>query len=175
MYEKLTSAVSIKGRANRALYWRTVGAIWLTLVVTMLLFAAADHLDVASERTSSGELSDLILVAIMTAGVLYLMWIGFAVAVRRLHDRDKTGWWTIPFLLIPGLLNGIVQAERPTDGRIDGAQALLALIALGLAAWGFVEIGCAPGTSGSNRFGSDPLVTDSPPAEQPPQDPPRGN
>lgn len=52
---------------------------------------------------------------------------GLAVAVRRLHDLDRTGWWL--FLIFTGI--GII----------------LLLI------WD-----CMRGTSGSNRFGPDPLA-----------------
>ena len=28
-----------------------------------------------------------------------------AVAIKRLHDRDKVGWWAVPFVILPGLLS----------------------------------------------------------------------
>ena len=28
-----------------------------------------------------------------------------AVTIKRLHDRDKPGWWTVPFVILPGLLS----------------------------------------------------------------------
>jgi len=37
-------------------------------------------------------------------------------------------------------------------------QTILALAAFALTIWGFVEIGCLPGTTGSNSYGPDPLL-----------------
>lgn len=56
-----------------------------------------------------------------------------AVTVRRLHDRDMSGWWYLG-LAVAGLL--------PLVGFV-ASIALLVLMVL-------------PGTAGSNRFGSDP-------------------
>lgn len=56
-----------------------------------------------------------------------------AVTVRRLHDRDMSGWW---------YLGMIVASFIPIVG-------LLASIA-------FLVLMFLPGTSGSNRFGPDP-------------------
>lgn len=73
------------------------------------------------------------------AGILLLIWSlailipSIAVSVRRLHDRDMSGWWYLGFIvlsLIP-LLNVI------------SAIAFIVLMAL-------------PGTEGPNRFGPDP-------------------
>lgn len=50
-----------------------------------------------------------------------------AVAVRRLHDTDRSGWWVL-ITLIP-LIGAIV----------------------------FIVFACLPGTPGDNRFGPNPL------------------
>jgi len=62
----------------------------------------------------------LILLALGT-------WINVAISVQRLHDRDKSGFWLIPMLLIPG-------------GSI----------------WMIIELGFLRGTPGPNRFGPPP-------------------
>lgn len=56
-----------------------------------------------------------------------------AVTVRRLHDRDMSGWWYLGFTLA-GIL--------PLVGLIASLVFLVLLL--------------LPGTSGSNRFGPDP-------------------
>jgi uncharacterized membrane protein YhaH (DUF805 family) len=53
------------------------------------------------------------------------------VAIRRLHDRDMSGWWLL-LMLVP----------------VIGSLALLVLYVL-------------PGTPGPNRFGPDPLGNDT--------------
>jgi uncharacterized membrane protein YhaH (DUF805 family) len=74
-----------------------------------------------------------------------------ATAVKRLHDRDKSGWWIVPFVIAPILLG--VLANWLDDSWLADLF-ILVMIALGL--WGFVEILCLGGTSGPNRFGLDP-------------------
>ena len=57
-------------------------------------------------------------------------WAGIAVQVKRLHDRDKSGWWVmLDFLILP-------------------------------AFWNFFALGIRKGTYGRNRFGPDPLETE---------------
>jgi uncharacterized membrane protein YhaH (DUF805 family) len=60
--------------------------------------------------------------------VLLALYTSIAVAVKRCHDRDRSGW----FLLV----------------------GIIPLINL----WVLVELGFMRGTVGSNRYGSDPLT-----------------
>ncbi len=63
---------------------------------------------------------------------LALLYPSICVSIKRWHDRDKSGWWILINLL-------------PLIGVI----------------WALVENGFLAGTSGSNRFGSDPLGSSS--------------
>lgn len=56
-----------------------------------------------------------------------------AVTVRRLHDRDLSGWWYLGALLL---------------GQVPFIGALISLA--------FLVIMCLDGTRGPNRFGEDP-------------------
>lgn len=47
--------------------------------------------------------------------------------VKRAHDRNKSGWWTLLYIL-------------PYIGWL----------------WALIELGCLEGTKGPNRFGPDP-------------------
>ena len=86
-----------------------------------------------------------------------------AVGLRRLHDRDKSGWWLLLFYLVPSLLWGIgavaffygVGAEA-AGGMIAGG--VLGVLSFAILVWAFIELGCLRGTLGPNRFGPDPLV-----------------
>ena len=59
---------------------------------------------------------------------LAILWPSIAVYAKRWHDRDKSGWWTL-IALVP-IIGGI---------------------------WMLVECGFLKGTTGSNRFGEDPV------------------
>ena len=84
-----------------------------------------------------------------------LLWVFIAVSVKRLHDRDRSGWWMIPFFVVPGLY-------KQFDGRLPDSYFLLPLSSAVLAftIWGFVEMYFLKGTGSTNRFGPDPLAKD---------------
>lgn len=109
---------SIRGRTPRSHYWlRFILPSW---VVSIILMVADVALGIFDPMTGLGLLSGLFTSV--------ALWPNIAVAVKRLHDRNKSGWWLL-LLLIP--LIGII--------------------------WFFVEGGCLRGTRGPNRFGPDPL------------------
>jgi uncharacterized membrane protein YhaH (DUF805 family) len=73
--------------------------------------------------------------------------------IKRLHDRNKSGWLIVPFFIAPVLLNkmaGWLGDTWPGD--------FLMLVAIALGLWCFVEMLCLQGTMGPNRFGPDPLA-----------------
>lgn len=82
------------------------------------------------------------------------VWCFAATAIKRLHDRNKSGWWAIPFFIVPGIFFQF-------EDRMDDSYLVLAfgLVAAVLYLWAFVEIAFLKGTSGPNRFGHDPLTT----------------
>lgn len=101
----LRNYVQFEGRASRSEYW------WFALFTVL----AAGPVSILSEWASG-----------VAALLLFLP--SLAVAVRRLHDTDRSGWW---------LLIGLV----PLVGTI-----VLLVFYL------------TRGTDGPNRFGPDPLA-----------------
>ena len=110
--------VSIQGRAARSEYW------YFFLFYVLVTFALGP-MDAMLTGNQAGvqPLSTLFGLAV----VLPMLTVG----IRRLHDRDMTGWWML-LLLVP----------------LIGSIALLVIFVL-------------PGTVGPNRFGPDPLGNDS--------------
>jgi uncharacterized membrane protein YhaH (DUF805 family) len=80
-------------------------------------------------------------------------WISaFAVGVKRLHDRDKSGWWILLFYLAPSVLGSIANtSEQPLVGFVLGVGSFV------ISIWALVELGFLRGTVGPNRYGPDPL------------------
>lgn len=105
------------GRARRAEYW-------YFFLVYFLIYVGLGFVDfvvgVFSWGRGVGLLSGLFSLAMLVPSL--------AVAVRRLHDIDRSGWW---------LLIGLI----PFIG--------------GLVLFVFM---CLKGTSGDNRFGPNPLA-----------------
>ncbi|WP_445218556.1 DUF805 domain-containing protein [Bradyrhizobium sp. Pa8] len=101
---------------------------------------------------SSTERVSLILRIL---GALLFLWISLATAIKRLHDRDRRGWWIIPFAFIPNLLFHFSDLLPDAGWFVPFDWAIHALWL-----WGLVEMFIVPGTSGDNRFGPDPLAQD---------------
>jgi uncharacterized membrane protein YhaH (DUF805 family) len=73
-----------------------------------------------------------------------------AVAIKRLHDRDKSGLWVLVFYLLPGVIGNI--------GPYTGLDIVFQVVSLALSIWALIELGFLRGTSGRNPYGPDPLA-----------------
>jgi len=143
---------SFHGRINRAKYWLAVLIIFIFDIALSLLGLAI------GETTAFQIFSVLVNLAIFVAS--------FAIAIKRLHDRNRSAWWLLLFYMGPVLFIAtgvaIMWAVAGSAGIAQGgASFLLAFCLIGgfaLAIWGSVEIGFLRGTTGYNRFGPDPLA-----------------
>ena len=149
---------SFRGRINRAKYW-------LAVLVFVVADAALGLLGwVLDNGLAFQILSFVVNLAVLIASI--------AVCIKRLHDRDRSGWWLLLFYAGPvavALIGGFIfWAAADTVGMsAEWSYLGLRLCLLGgiaLAIWGFVEIGCRRGTAGYNRFGPDPLKRQAHPA-----------
>jgi uncharacterized membrane protein YhaH (DUF805 family) len=163
---------SFNGRINRGKLWLAVPAILGWMIFLGLLAVAAGRLFGIPAPTSSfgfgtSELFKLLnpgsyqslradglpLLLIKLVGTPLILWVYLATSIKRLHDRDKSGWWMVPFFAMPGVLN--VLAERFEHSY---AAWPLGLATFALYLWGFIELYCLKGSPGTNRFGPDPLA-----------------
>lgn len=101
------------GRINRAKAWLGYIVVWVIGAVVGQIFGFTS--------------------AIYGLVSLLLLWPFLAVAIKRWHDRDKSGWWML-IILVP--IVGVI--------------------------WVLVELGFLPGTAGPNQYGPDPLAPAAP-------------
>ena len=94
----------------------------------------------------------LVLSFFHAAGTLIFSWAYLATSVKRLHDRDKSGWWAIPYFVIPGLYSQF--QDRLPDSYLILPFSVAALL---LMLAGFIELYFLRGTRWPNRFGPNPL------------------
>lgn len=109
--------LSFKGRLSRRDYWLKgfLPLVPVGIIVNILNLST----------TSDGARLVALLLSFAS------LWPGLALMVKRLHDRNRSGWW-------------IATAFVP----ILGVVALI---------WLLIEVWFLRGTLGSNRFGMDPV------------------
>ncbi len=154
---------SFKGRINRKPWWlATIAAGLAASVITAILdaLAQASGETIINPVTHAFEPTGILGLAISVVG-LANMWIAFALSAKRLHDRDRTGWWLIwqLLILILAVILVVVAVVVPQEQgavwyALAGAAGLAAFV---ISVWLFVQIGFLRGTDGPNRFGPDPL------------------
>jgi uncharacterized membrane protein YhaH (DUF805 family) len=150
-----TLLFSFNGRINRGKYWLAIliyVVVWVVFIVGGLIWLGGMNIDNLFSLAGAGLLLWLIAIIFLIAGT----WSGLAVGAKRLHDRDKSGWWVLLFWFGPSIF-GSWQAATLDGGFI------LSLVAAAIAIWAFVELGCLRGTPGPNQYGPDPLGNPPPP------------
>jgi uncharacterized membrane protein YhaH (DUF805 family) len=128
------------GRSRRMEYWAfTLLNVIVYTVIGLIALAMGLSLGALTELESGGASSAALgggfMVLVGLGGLYFLATFipSIAVAVRRLHDRDMSGWWYLGFIVL-----GMI----PFVGWIVSIAFLVILF--------------LPGTPGHNRFGEDP-------------------
>ena len=103
------------GRAARAEYWYWALFAVLGRLVTSILDAVLFQASASGVHPLEGIFSLVMLLP------------SLAVAIRRLHDVDRSGWWLLMYLTIIGIIYPVLVWK------------------------------CTKGTEGDNRFGPDPM------------------
>ena len=156
------------GRINRAKLWLSALVVFCWMAFAAVLLAGSSKL-LGHPATASFNLTDIFAAldpdtfhgltqADILPGAVHLIltplfaWVFAAGAIKRLHDRDRSGWWMVPFFVVPGLVDQYADRIPGTiaPAIIGGVGALLCL-------WGFIELYCLAGDRRGNRFGPDPL------------------
>ena len=140
----LRKYVDFTGRAARAEYWWFVLFCILVGFVAGLLDAVVAPGFVAAYQ--SGPLGMLSSLALLLPSL--------AVCVRRLHDLDRTGWWSLALYAATLVLSGAIAAAFALQ---PGVSILLGLMLLAILVVMIVWL-ATKGTTGPNRFGPDPLT-----------------
>ncbi len=121
---------SFEGRISRSAYWLkfNLPVLGIYILMSFIVSTLAPAMDAYGTPLEKPGAAYLTVVAIFALFALALLWPSLAVAAKRWHDRDKSGWWTL-ISFIP-IIGGF---------------------------WMLIECGFLKGTEGPNRFGADPL------------------
>lgn len=126
-----------KGRSRRKEYWMFALLMFIVYAVLagLMLAGGLTNFIAVGDTGASPSFGPLFWLGAVLFGIFALVSFipAIAVTVRRLHDRDLSGWWYL----------GVI---------IGGAIPLVGpLISIG-----FLVFMCLQGTPGPNRFGPDP-------------------
>ena len=125
------------GRSRRMEFWMFALLTFIVeLICFALMFAGGFNLMTMSDPTAVPEAPGVLFwlgAGLLAIYVLAALIPSIAVTVRRLHDRDMSGWWYL----------GVIVAS------------LIPILNI-VAAIGFLVLMLLPGTAGPNRFGPDP-------------------
>ncbi len=110
---------SAKGRISRSTFWLRFVLPYVLIVVVLVVLDMMLH--TFSEEFGLGLLSGVFILASLYSSIV--------VSIKRLHDRNKSGWWYL-LTLVP-IVGGL---------------------------WFLIEGGMLKGTTGDNKYGSDPLA-----------------
>ena len=139
--ERFASLLGFEGRISRLQFWKDylflaiVGAVDTVIGLFAVMWLGA-----------WGGILPAPLIAVLIASI--------AIAVRRLHDRNKSAFWLLPFLVLPLMVQFWMAGEA--KAAATGMVLIVVLASLILNIWGTVEIGFRRGTPGPNRFGEAP-------------------
>jgi uncharacterized membrane protein YhaH (DUF805 family) len=155
---------SLNGRISRSQYWLRFVVPYIVIYFMLEIIGAI-----------AGPGSNLYIAISITIFIfsLAMFWPSIAILVKRIHDRNKSGWWAL-FLYVPtfvftvlllvwvgaaivAVAAGETDAALPSLGGLGILVIVLGVMVLGIDIWFFVEFGCLRGTIGSNRFGPDPV------------------
>lgn len=136
--------LSFKGRINRARYLVVQLALLTVWLVTWFKLPAPSN-------------------ALHWAFAITMLWINTATTAKRLHDRNRSGWWAVAVFFVNLLSYTYYSLFIGLYFGVDisiAKELLLVTVAVALPllqTWVVIELFFLPGTDGRNRFGPDPL------------------
>lgn len=141
---------SLSGRISRSQYW---------LRFFLPVFAVGAVLNLLALTGNDA------IKALSHVFHLVILWPGFAVLVKRIHDRNRSGILVLA-LYVPLFAAIIVTVVAVIGAVLNAGEAgLLGILAgalwfavLAVALWFLIEFGCVRGSIGPNRFGPDPVA-----------------
>jgi uncharacterized membrane protein YhaH (DUF805 family) len=142
--------LGFEGRISRMQFW--IGLVIIVAAELALMWLLGIPFFPA-------EMKDVSIRVIEFAVQVVVLYPTAAIAVKRLHDRDKPGiyvLWLVGLTLIIALTNLLGLTDDPKNPSwLDWLLGFCAAV-IGLAF--LVELGFRRGTPGDNRYGPDPLT-----------------
>ena len=141
----------LRDRIDRA-KWGIASCI--LIIVLLVDLKLIDWFDLAALSAALRRFAAISLAVVLALVSLLIVYCLLAVLVKRLHDRNRRGWWILLFPVVPVVLASIVSAlgEDLAPVLTYAAWAIVLIVTIGA----LIELAVMPGTAGLNRYGPDP-------------------
>jgi uncharacterized membrane protein YhaH (DUF805 family) len=170
MFMPLKRYADFSGRSRRMEFWMwQLFQVIVYVVVVVLAIALGGG---AMMMMGSGGDPSSIMAAGGTVMIILLLYSlyclavlipSIAVAVRRLHDTNRTGWWVLaplaPYCVM--FVAGMMVASSPDMAAVAGIIALISGLAVVVLALVLLVFYFLEGTKGPNQYGPDPKAPDA--------------
>ena len=139
MLMPLKRYADFSGRSRRKEFWMFFLLNFLVYAVVFGLAFGTGSMGEAISAANPANGLEVYSAMFSGVGLIAALWAlatfipNIAVGVRRLHDRDMSGWWYLGFIVL----------------------SMIPLVGL-LASIAFLVVMALEGTRGPNRFGADP-------------------
>ncbi len=178
IFQPLVKYVDFQGRARRSEFWlwvlfRIAVGMVMGTVMTSVMFTGMNFQNPDPAQFMGRYFSVMPILQIVNLGLLLP---SIAVAVRRLHDTNRSGWWyvmpivvaivgMILFFIFAGtqLFSAISAGNTMTDAQgmkfalsVIGSMFLFFFLPLLIAEIVMLVFYVSDGTPSANRFGDDP-------------------
>lgn len=140
---------ALDGRINRKQYW--VSALPFVSVVTLLdLYIGA--MIGANAPDASVTVKNTAAIASFTVA----LYPNIAIMLKRLHDFNWSGWWTVP-LAVLSLMTSITSPRITAAGTQSIEEAAFSFALTSIFCVPLILLGIRRGDTGVNRFGPPPI------------------
>lgn len=142
-----------KGRSRRSEFgWFVLVSTLLDLLYSILLMFSRRFLVMSLPGVPYLLLHELVFLIHMPVLI--------ALLVRRLHDINRSGWWALLLVILPGVeaASRAMQRLALFSEAKDAIDLISTVLHFALVAIGFLALLLKEGTPGPNRFGLDPKV-----------------
>jgi len=166
MFMPLKRYADFSGRSRRMEFWMwQLFQIIVYFVVIILVMMAGGGAMMTGDPTALAAAGGAVMI-IFLLYMLYALVVlipSIAVAVRRLHDTNRTGWWIlgplVPYVFM--FLAGMMAMSSPDMAGLAGIIGLVCLLAVIVLALVLLVFYFLEGTKGPNQYGPDPKAPDT--------------
>ena len=167
MFMPLRRYADFSGRSRRMEFWMwqlLQFIVYFVVVVLAMVFGGGMMMmagDPSALAAAGGAMLIIMLLYMVYALAVFIP--SLAVAVRRLHDTNRTGWWILapvaPYLV--AILAGMMAVSSPDMAGAAGILALVCMVAALALAITLLVFYFLEGTRGPNKYGPDPKGQDA--------------